>query len=63
MATILKISDGENILEAMPLDNNECFDIWMGDEEDSQSWRCVSLDKEDAKNLIRYIQEQLNYLK
>lgn len=58
MATILKIVDGDNDLEVMPISEN-VMEVWIGKEEDDQSWRCVKLDKNDATNLIRFIQEQL----
>ena len=62
MATILKINDGENILEVAPPNEEGILMIWTGLELDQQSWRSVALDKEDTTNLIEYLQKHLNEL-
>ncbi|TFD92166.1 hypothetical protein E2605_18845 [Dysgonomonas capnocytophagoides] len=62
MATILKINDGENILEIAPLNKEGILEIWTGSEDDHQSWRNVVLDKKDTENLIKYLQEHLEEL-
>ena len=62
MATILKINDGENILEVTPPNQERILEIWTGSDDDPQSWRNVALDKEDATNLIEYLQKHLNEL-
>ena len=62
MATILKIIDGENILEVTHPNQERILEIWTGSDDDPQSWRNVALDKEDATNLIEYLQKHLNEL-
>lgn len=62
MATILKINDGENILEVTPPNEEGILEIWTGLEMDQQSWRSVALDRKDTENLIKYLQEHLDEL-
>ena len=52
MATILKINDGENILEVTPPNQEGVLEVWTGLDMDEQSWRSVALDRKDTKNLI-----------
>lgn len=62
MATILKINDGENILEVTPPNQEGVLEVWTGLDMDEQSWRSVALDRKDTKNLIKYLQERLEEL-
>lgn len=62
MATILKINDGETILEVTPPNKEGILEIWTGLEMDQQSWRSAALDRKDAENLIKYLQEHLEEL-
>ncbi len=62
MATILKINDGENILEVTPPNQEGVLVVRTGLDMDEQSWRSVTLDRKDTKNLIKYLQEHLEEL-
>lgn len=62
MATILKINDGETILEVTPPNEEGILEIWTGLEMDQKSWRSIALDRKDAENLIKYLHEHLEEL-
>ncbi len=62
MATILKINDGETILEVTPPNKEGILEVWVGLDMDEQSWRSVVLDRSDTESLIKYLQEHLEEL-
>nr|WP_297167399.1 hypothetical protein [uncultured Dysgonomonas sp.] len=62
MATILKINDGETILEVTPPNKEGILEVWVGLDMDEQSWRSVVLDRSDTESLIKYLQEHFEEL-
>lgn len=64
MATILKICDVDEaeILEVTPPAGG-VIRMYIGIEGDDQSWRDIALNKEDASDLIEYLQSHLSELK
>lgn len=59
MATILKIADGNNSLE-VGVDEN-CISFWTCNEEigNDSIWTQISLDQQEVKELIKFLQKRL----
>lgn len=59
MATILKQVDDEGRILEVASSYEGVIRIWVGMEEDFQSWTCVDLNKEDVRELIKHLQKRL----
>lgn len=62
MAVILKITDEDDNLEVHPADENGIIEIWIGKESDFQSWASVSIDKEEAKAIVNYLNNEIELM-
>lgn len=63
MATILKLTDDERVLEVVSINEDNIITIRAGEEFDDQSWTPIRLNKPEIEDLIEFLQKQLTAIK